>query len=61
MPSKGGKMRERKGYVSKDKNGKWFCRITATDNSGKRRDIKRTANSKAEAREILEADHPSFG
>jgi integrase len=46
-------MKERKGYVSKDKNGKWFCRITATDKAGKRRDIKRTANSKTEAREIL--------
>lgn len=46
-------MNERKGYVSQDKNGKWFARITANDENGRRKDIRRTAKSKGEARSIL--------
>ena len=46
-------MNKRKGYVSKDKNGKWFCRVTATDATGRRKDIRRIADSKSDARSIL--------
>ncbi|MFL6375431.1 MAG: hypothetical protein ACJ73D_12245, partial [Pyrinomonadaceae bacterium] len=46
-------MNERRGYVSKDKNGRWFARITATNSNGQRKDIKRTASSKGEASAIL--------
>jgi integrase len=45
-------MRERKGYIFEDR-GKWFARITVTDSTGKRRNIKRTADSKAEAKNLL--------
>lgn len=45
-------MKDRKGYVFEE-NGKWYARITLTDNTGKRRNIKRTAKSKSDAKEIL--------
>ena len=45
-------MKERTGYVFESK-GKWFARITLTDNTGKRRNVKRTAKSKSDAKEIL--------
>ena len=45
-------MKEKKGYVF-ESCGKWYARITVTDESGKRRNIKRTAGSKTEAREML--------
>ena len=41
------------GYIGQDKNGKWFARITMSDSSGKRRNIIRRANDKAEAKYIL--------
>ena len=44
--------RERTGYIFEDK-GKWFARITITGENGKRRNIKRTAKSKADAKELL--------
>jgi hypothetical protein len=39
-----------------DKNGKWFARITFTDNNGKRKNIIRRAKDKAEARKILKSN-----
>ena len=45
-------MKERTGYVFESK-GSWFARITLTDNTGKRRNTKRTAKSKSDAKEIL--------
>ena len=41
------------GYIGKDKNGKWFARVTLTATNGKRRNIARRAASKPEARQIL--------
>lgn len=46
-------MKERTGYIAQDKNGKWFARITITGANGKRRNIKRCANDKADAKGIL--------
>jgi integrase len=45
-------MKERSGYVFEEK-GKWFARVTFTDESGKRRNIKRTAKNKSDAKDIL--------
>lgn len=45
-------MKDKKGYVFEEK-GKWYARITVKDSTGKRRNIKRTANSKADAKKIL--------
>src|ERR1700754_228317 len=44
---------ERTGYVFQDKNGKWYARTTFTDRTGKRRNIKKTAKDKADAKAIL--------
>jgi integrase len=44
--------KERTGYVFQN-NNKWYARITFTDLSGKRRNIKRTAGSELEAKKIL--------
>ncbi|HEX8998564.1 MAG TPA: hypothetical protein VGB07_01620 [Blastocatellia bacterium] len=44
------------GYIFKDKAiGKWGARITATDPSDKRRNIKRYCETKTEARIKLDA------
>ncbi len=45
-------MKERKGYIFQN-NTKWFARITFTDEKGNRRNIKRTAKTKVEAKELL--------
>lgn len=45
-------MRERKGYVFQEK-GKWYARVTVTDDTGRRRNIKKTAGSKVEANKLL--------
>jgi hypothetical protein len=43
-------MKIRKGYVYKDKTtGFWYARITATDERGKRKDIKKRASGKTQA------------
>jgi hypothetical protein len=43
-------MRQRSGYVFYDeKEGCWIARTQVTDDSGKRRNIKRRAKSKTEA------------
>ncbi|MDT5158591.1 MAG: hypothetical protein QOH51_2948 [Acidobacteriota bacterium] len=44
---------ERTGYVFQDRNGKWYARTTFTDRTGKRRNIKKTAKDKADAKAIL--------
>jgi len=45
-------MNERTGYVF-ESNGKWYARITVADSGGRRRNVKRTAGTKAEAKQIL--------
>ncbi|HEX8737991.1 MAG TPA: hypothetical protein VF721_21845, partial [Pyrinomonadaceae bacterium] len=47
-------MRDRKGYVYFDKVRKcWYARTTATDENGKRRNVKRKAKTKSEANKLL--------
>lgn len=47
-------MRIRQGYVYKDKaTGCWYARITATDERGKRKDIKKRASDKTQATKFL--------
>jgi integrase len=47
-------MKNRKGYVYKDKRtGFWYARITATDEKGKRKDIKHRASDKTQANKLL--------
>jgi integrase len=45
-------MKQRQGYVFLN-NGKWYARVTITDSSGTRRNIKRTAKDKHSAKELL--------
>ena len=47
--------KDRTGYVGKDKNGKWFARVTITDNNGKRRNIAKRAKDKPDAKKILKS------
>lgn len=47
--------KDRSGYVFQDTAGAWYARTTITDATGKRRNIKRRAKSKREAKEILRA------
>ncbi len=44
--------KDRTGYIYEE-NGKWFARITFTDSEGKRRNLKRTAKTKTEAKKLL--------
>lgn len=44
--------RERKGYTYQEE-GRWYARLTHTDERGKRRNIKRRAETKTHAKEIL--------
>jgi integrase len=46
-------MRERKGYVFRDRQGRWYARTTIKDASGKRRNIVRRVKDKADGRAIL--------
>jgi integrase len=47
-------MANRTGYVFKDRsNNKWYARVTITISNGKRKNIKRTAETKGEARNLL--------
>lgn len=46
---------ERTGYIFQDKNGKWYARTTFTDRTGKRRNVKKTAKDKADAKVILKS------
>lgn len=45
--------KDRTGYVGKDKNGKWFARVTITDDTGRRRNIAKRAKDKREAKTVL--------
>src|ERR1700680_685982 len=45
--------RDRSGYVFQDKDRKWYARVTLKDVSGKRRNMKRRAKDKAEAKQLL--------
>src|SRR5215213_5147814 len=47
--------KDRSGYVFQEKTGAWYARTTITDAAGKRRNIKRRAKSKREAKEVLRA------
>src|SRR5687768_9214371 len=44
--------KERSGYVFEEQ-GKWYARLTYTDGNGKRRNVKRRAESKAHAKTTL--------
>ncbi len=46
---------ERSGYVFKDKSGAWYARTTITDPTGKRRNVKRRAKDKQDAKRILKS------
>lgn len=45
--------RERTGSIYKSKNGDWFARVTFTVSNGKRRDVKRKAKDKTDAKDLL--------
>ena len=44
---------DRSGYIFQNKNGAWYARTTITDVTGKRRNVKRRAKDKRDAKEIL--------
>lgn len=44
--------KERSGYVF-EKDGRWYARLTFTNEQGKRKDIKRLAGNKTEAKRLL--------
>lgn len=46
--------KERSGYVY-EKNGAWYARFTFTNEQGKRKDIKRKAGNRTEAKNILKS------
>jgi len=47
-------MKTRTGYTYKDKRtGFWYARLTYTDDHGKRRDIKKRGDSKADANAVI--------
>jgi len=47
-------MRTRTGYVYKDpKTGFWYARVTYTDSTGRRKDVKRRADNKTNAHTLL--------
>lgn len=46
-------MKENKGYTF-ERDGKWYARITVTDENGKRRNVQRVAKSKSDAKTILD-------
>lgn len=46
-------MKSRKGYVYQEEKGIWYARFTYTDNSGKRRNVKRRAENKTHGEKIL--------
>jgi len=41
------------GYTGKDKQGRWFARLTFTDSSGKRKNIQRRAENATAAKQLL--------
>lgn len=47
--------KDRSGYIFQDNQGRWYARTTVTDKQGNRRNIKRRANDKTDAKQILKA------
>ncbi len=47
-----GMAKDRSGYVF-EKDGRWYARLTFTNERGKRKDIKRLAGNKTEAKKLL--------
>lgn len=47
--------KERTGYTYKDNSGRWYARVTFTNEQGKRRDIKRSGESEKDAKKTLRA------
>lgn len=47
--------KERKGYIYQDKKGRWYARLTFTNEQGKRRDIKKRASNSKSASKALAA------
>jgi integrase len=47
--------KDRSGYVFQDPNGRWYARVTISDSTGKRRNIKRRAKDKQDAKESLKS------
>jgi integrase len=47
--------KERTGYTYTDNSGRCYARVTFTNEQGKRRDIKRSAESEKDAKKILKA------
>lgn len=47
--------KERTGYTYTDNSGRWYARLTFTNEQGKRRDIKRSAQSEKDAKKTLKA------
>src|SRR2546423_1390210 len=45
--------KERAGYCFQDKNGRWFARLTFTDEHGTRRNVKRRAEDEKDANKVL--------
>jgi integrase len=45
--------KDRTGYVGKDKKGRWFARVTVTDDNGKRRNIAKRAKDRRDAKAVL--------
>src|ERR671938_1559318 len=47
--------KERTGYTYQDSNGRWYARITFTNEQGIRRDIKRSARDEKAANKALKS------
>ncbi|MGA9998415.1 MAG: phage integrase SAM-like domain-containing protein, partial [Pyrinomonadaceae bacterium] len=47
--------KDRSGYIFQNKQGAWYARTTITDETGKRRNIKRRAKDKQDAKKILKS------
>jgi integrase/recombinase XerD len=45
----------RSGYVFQNKKGAWYARTTITDSNGKRRNVKRRAKDKQDAKRLLKS------
>jgi len=43
----------RRGNVGQCKDGRWFARVTVTDENGRHKNVVRRAQDKSEAREVL--------
>jgi integrase len=50
---KWGKMRQKEGFVYQEKNGNWYARVCYKNSNGKRTSIKRKADNKTHAKQLL--------